>query len=163
MPNIAFATFNFATAGTGPSSVNARRYQNASRFGSFCGILLQLATFGPGESKAANPTGGGVIEACSDFIMPIVENIVGRDPLPGAREGGRVLLSALGDDAVVLGAVAAARKIVGRSPFKKRFAVQPTYSEIRRVSFGELIADLELIAKATDAAYWENRIEQLPL
>jgi hypothetical protein len=33
----------------------------------------------------------------------------------------------------------------------------------RRVSFGELIVDLELIAKATDAAYWENRIEQLPL
>jgi glucokinase len=64
--------------------------------------------------------GGGVIEACSDFIMPIVENIVGRDPLPGAREGGRVLLSALGDDAVVLGAVAAARKRVQRSPFKKR-------------------------------------------
>ena len=23
--------------------------------------------------------GGGVVEACSDFIMPIVENIVGRD------------------------------------------------------------------------------------
>ncbi len=46
--------------------------------------------------------GGGVIEACSDFIMPIIENIVGTDPLPGAREGGRVLLSALGDDAVAL-------------------------------------------------------------
>ena len=71
--------------------------------------------------------GGGVIEACSDFIMPIVENIVGLDPLPGAREGGRVLLSALGDDAVVLGAVAAARKLVGRSPFKKRFLVKPKY------------------------------------
>ena len=69
--------------------------------------------------------GGGVIEACSDFIMPIVENIVGSDRLPGAREGGRVLLSALGDDAVVLGAVALARKRSGRSPFKKRFAVQP--------------------------------------
>ena len=46
--------------------------------------------------------GGGVIEACSDFIMPIVENIVGSDRLPGARDGGQVLLSALGDDAVVL-------------------------------------------------------------
>ena len=62
--------------------------------------------------------GGGVIEACSDFMMPIVENIVGRDRLPGARDGGQVLLSALGDDAVVLGAVALARKLVGRSPFK---------------------------------------------
>ena len=76
--------------------------------------------------------GGGVIEACSDFIMPIVENIVGLDPLPGAREGGRVLLSALGDDAVVLGAVAAARKRVRRSPFKKRFFVKPKYPEISR-------------------------------
>ena len=82
--------------------------------------------------------GGGVIEACSDFIMPIVENIVGLDPLPGAREGGRVLLSALGDDAVVLGAVAAARKLVGRSPFKKRFFVKPTYPEITRVGVGEI-------------------------
>ena len=82
--------------------------------------------------------GGGVIEACSDFIMPIVENIVGLDPLPGAREGGRVLLSALGDDAVVLGAVAAARKLVGRSPFKKRFFVKPKYPEITRVGFGEI-------------------------
>ena len=27
--------------------------------------------------------GGGVIEACSGFVMPIVENIVGLDPLPG--------------------------------------------------------------------------------
>jgi hypothetical protein len=83
--------------------------------------------------------GGGVIEACSDFIMPIVENIVGLDPLPGAREGGRVLLSALGDDAVVLGAVAAARKLVGRSPFKKRFQVKPTYPEITRLGGGEIV------------------------
>ena len=82
--------------------------------------------------------GGGVIEACSDFIMPIVENIVGRDPLPGAREGGRVLLSALGDDAVVLGAVAAARMCVGRSPFKKRFLIKPAYPEITRIGFGEI-------------------------
>lgn len=82
--------------------------------------------------------GGGVVEACSDYIMPIVENIVGMDPLPGVREGGRVLLSALGDDAVVLGAVAAARKLVGRSPFKKRFLVKPRYPEITRVGFGEI-------------------------
>ncbi|MGD0900829.1 MAG: ROK family protein [Thermoguttaceae bacterium] len=82
--------------------------------------------------------GGGLIEACSDFMMPIVENVVGSDRLPGARAGGRVLLSALGDDAVVLGAVALARKLSGRSPFKKRFAVRPTYSEIRQLGFGEI-------------------------
>jgi hypothetical protein len=33
----------------------------------------------------------------------------------------------------------------------------------RYVSFGEMIRDLELVAKATDADYWQNRIEQLPL
>lgn len=37
------------------------------------------------------------------------------------------------------------------------------FAHQRRVSFGDLVMDLELIAKATDSAYWENRIEQLPL
>ncbi len=37
------------------------------------------------------------------------------------------------------------------------------FAHQRYVSFGQLVFDLELIAKATDASYWENRIEQLPL
>jgi glucokinase len=82
--------------------------------------------------------GGGVIEACSDFILPIVDNIVGSDRLPGARDGGRVLLSALGDDAVVLGAVALARKLAGRSPFKKRYYFPPKYPKIGKAVFGEI-------------------------
>ena len=85
--------------------------------------------------------GGGVVEACSDFILPIVENVIAQDPLPGARDGGRVLLSALGDDAVVLGAVAAARRLVGRSPFKKRFFVAPKYPEITRIGVGEITVE----------------------
>ncbi|MCK5270570.1 MAG: ROK family protein, partial [Sedimentisphaerales bacterium] len=64
--------------------------------------------------------GGGVMEACSDFILPIVEKIVASDKLTGAREGGKILLSMLGDDAVVLGAVALARRKVGRNPFKTK-------------------------------------------
>ena len=82
--------------------------------------------------------GGGLIEACSEFIMPIVENVVGSDQLAGAREGGQVLLSALGDDAVVLGAVALARIQVGRSPFKKRFLIKPEYPRIDHAAFGEI-------------------------
>ncbi len=85
--------------------------------------------------------GGGVLEACSDFMMPIVEGIVDSDCLPGARAGGRVLLSALGDDAVVLGAVAEARKLVGRSPFEKRFAVKPRYPQIVSADFGQITVD----------------------
>lgn len=76
--------------------------------------------------------GGGLVEACSGFILPIVERIVAADKLPGAREGGKIRLSTLGDDAVVLGAVAMARRSVGRSPFKKRFFVKPKYPKIGR-------------------------------
>lgn len=83
--------------------------------------------------------GGGVVEACSDYVMPIVENIVGSDQLPGARPGGRVLATALGDDAVSLGAVALARIALGRSPFKKRFAVSPSYPTISRPGSGEIV------------------------
>ena len=82
--------------------------------------------------------GGGVMEACSDFMLPIVENIVGSDQLPGAREGGRVLLSALGDDAVVLGAVALAATHVGRNPFKKSNAVGPRYPKLTGAGFGTI-------------------------
>jgi glucokinase len=71
--------------------------------------------------------GGGVAEACGWFLYPRIAAVVEADRLPGAREGGRVLLSALGDDAVVLGAVALARMKAGRSPFARRFRALPAY------------------------------------
>ena len=37
------------------------------------------------------------------------------------------------------------------------------YGHQRYVSYGQMIVDLGLIAKATDPDYWWNRIEQLPL
>ena len=37
------------------------------------------------------------------------------------------------------------------------------FAHQRYVSYGQLIVDLEIIAKATDAEYWRNRVEQLPL
>ena len=37
------------------------------------------------------------------------------------------------------------------------------FAHQRFVSFGQLVFDLELIGKTTDAEYWENRIAQLPL
>lgn len=74
--------------------------------------------------------GGGVIEACSDFMVPIVEQIVAADNLPGARPGGGILVSALGDDAVVLGAVALARLSIGDNPFKKQSIVNPTRDDL---------------------------------
>jgi glucokinase len=82
--------------------------------------------------------GGGVIEACADYILPVVQRIIGEDPLVGAREGGGILLSALGDDAVVLGAVAAARLKAGRNPFKKRYRARPIYPQIAACKEGEI-------------------------
>jgi len=60
--------------------------------------------------------GGGVIEACGGFVLPIVQKIVKADALPGARKGGEVVESELGDDAVALGAAALAMEAVGKSP-----------------------------------------------
>lgn len=63
--------------------------------------------------------GGGVMEACGDFVLPIVQKVVGSDALPGARSGGKVVPSKLGDDAVALGAVAIAQELIGLSPFAR--------------------------------------------
>lgn len=75
--------------------------------------------------------GGGVIEACGHFMLPIVKKIVAADQLPGARPGGDVLVAALGDDAVALGAVAVAARHIGRNPLKKRYALLPKYPKVR--------------------------------
>jgi len=53
--------------------------------------------------------GGGVIEACGDFALPIIRKVVGRDAMAG-DEPPRIVASELGDDAVVLGAVAMAKE-----------------------------------------------------
>jgi hypothetical protein len=37
------------------------------------------------------------------------------------------------------------------------------FAHQRYVSFGEMISDLDLISKATDREYWQNRVAQLPL
>ena len=82
--------------------------------------------------------GGGVVEACGDFVLPIVKGIVDADQLAGARDGGHVLISSLGDDAVVLGAVALACEHVGRNPFEKKYAVKPKYPELSDAEFGQI-------------------------
>jgi len=44
-----------------------------------------------------------------------------------------------------------------------RYFAGLVFAHQRYVSFGQMIVDLELIAKATDSEYWKNRVEQLPL
>jgi len=83
--------------------------------------------------------GGGVLEACSDFMLPIVRSVVDADRLTGAREGGGLVPSVLGDDAVTLGAVALARMLVDRSPWEARRAIKRKCPRIEKTSFGEIM------------------------
>ena len=60
--------------------------------------------------------GGGVVEACETFLMPIIERVLADDPLNAAGPGPQVVVAGAGDDAVVLGAVALARQAAGGDP-----------------------------------------------
>ena len=85
--------------------------------------------------------GGGVIEACDKFVVPVVERILAADGLTGARHDTKLLVAALGDDAVALGAVALARCAVGRSPFRREFLVRPRYPRLRQSKSGQIAVD----------------------
>jgi len=84
--------------------------------------------------------GGGVIEACSDYILPTVEQIVRSDALPGARPGGRVVRSVLGDDAVALGAAALALELAGLTPGNKAEDL-PKYPMLQGDRVGAIVVD----------------------
>jgi glucokinase len=76
--------------------------------------------------------GGGVMEACQKFMMPIIEAVVVNDRLLAASSKRRVLLSSLRDDAVVLGAVALVRSLNGSNPLhKKTRRAIPHYPTLR--------------------------------
>ncbi len=50
--------------------------------------------------------GGGVIEACAEFMMPLIEAEVRASCMKGSRDTLQLAISELGDDAVALGAAA---------------------------------------------------------
>jgi len=74
--------------------------------------------------------GGGVIEACGRYMTPIVEQVLESDKLGGARPGGYLVESELGDDAVVLGAVALAQQVAGGTPLQDARESVPDYPVI---------------------------------
>jgi glucokinase len=89
--------------------------------------------------------GGGMMEACGDFLLPVIEKIVAHDPLPGARPGGHVLVSSLGDDAVALGAVALALQAAGRDPFAPvPDGVQPRLPKVALARGGRVLIDSDV-------------------
>jgi len=82
--------------------------------------------------------GGGVIEACGGFMMPIINEVVATDKVPGVGPGGKVVQSVLGDDAGVLGAAALAQMHVGRSLDVDTARAVPAYPTITSTGFGEV-------------------------
>lgn len=54
--------------------------------------------------------GGGVIEACGEFLLPIINKTFHADPFFAKIDKCKIVSSSLGDDAVVLGAVALVKK-----------------------------------------------------
>ena len=57
--------------------------------------------------------GGGVVEACGETLLPIIEKALKQDPFFARLSPPKVVQAKLGDDAVMLGAVAAVRKTAG--------------------------------------------------
>jgi glucokinase len=85
--------------------------------------------------------GGGVMEACHKYMLPQIREVVNGDPLRGARTSGAIVRSELGDDAVVLGAVALAQEHVGADPVEQADRTEPTYPLINYSTFGEVSLD----------------------
>jgi len=80
--------------------------------------------------------GGGVIEACGDFVMPIVEAVVSSDAMLQGGSEGIVVRSVLGDDAGVLGAAILAQELVGRLPSAESLSAAPRYPTVDETHFG---------------------------
>jgi glucokinase len=60
--------------------------------------------------------GGGVIEACEQFMMPLIEREVRASGMKGSRDTLQVAVSELGDDAVALGAAALVEAAISDLP-----------------------------------------------
>jgi glucokinase len=95
--------------------------------------------------------GGGVMEACGDFLLPLIEEEVRADPLTGSRDVLKLVRSELGDDAVALGAAALIRAELGDdAPQAVTSALPaepakplPEYPIIGGVDFGSVTVDDE--------------------
>ncbi len=80
--------------------------------------------------------GGGVMEACGHFMLPIIQQVVADDKLPGAFRAGKLVASLLQDNAVVLGAAALAGRVARLKNFKRRAFRPANYPVLAAVKFG---------------------------
>jgi glucokinase len=86
--------------------------------------------------------GGGVIEACGDFILPRIERALKKDPFFKNLQTPKVLAAKLGDDAVILGAVAAVRQGADL-----KAVISAYYPKIKIMPSGKVSVNATLIDK----------------
>jgi glucokinase len=60
--------------------------------------------------------GGGVIEACGDYMLPVIQKVSQNDPFFKSLKPCKIVESSLEDDAVMLGAVALVKNSVLKVP-----------------------------------------------
>jgi glucokinase len=98
--------------------------------------------------------GGGVIEACGDFLMPLIEAEVRADTMTGSHDSMRLVVSQLEDDAVALGAAIFARGGVEDASACKTPAPEEApkaegesgYPTLGQASFGTIVVDKREVA-----------------
>ncbi len=81
--------------------------------------------------------GGGVMEACGGFLLPIIRQVVAEDAYLGPGAADRIVSAKLGDDTGALGAVALARQ--GEMEGIRRDP--PHYPTLSYQETGELLVD----------------------
>lgn len=74
--------------------------------------------------------GGGVMEACGHFIMPIADEILAGDPYLAEQGQTRLVQSALADDAGILGAAALGMQAAGLDPLTQPAVHDAAYPAI---------------------------------
>ena len=60
--------------------------------------------------------GGGVVEACGKWMLPLIEKTARKVAMPGTGKPLRIVQSSLGDDAILLGGVALLREKLKSTP-----------------------------------------------
>lgn len=98
--------------------------------------------------------GGGVIEACGEFMMPLIEEEVRADNMRGSRDSLRLAVSELGDDAVALGAAAFSRAEIDGLSLDQFDAHtlddednEVAYPRIDHIEFGAVVIDGKQLAR----------------
>ncbi|MCA9403295.1 MAG: ROK family protein [Candidatus Omnitrophica bacterium] len=92
--------------------------------------------------------GGGLVEACGDYILPRVRRRSGANPFLSGIDACRIVPSQLGDDAVVLGAVALLKDSLKTDPALKSKLYPHVTLQRGKILLDELIMHRDFYIRA---------------